>query len=431
MCKKLLILILIVPFFGYSQNQEIATYVTYNTLNYRNETSYCTNSNNNPIAKEGYMKTIFGHLDPDLLSCNEVGLNASNAVKILDRCLNVDGETKYAMAPFNITSGSSLANAFFYNTEMFELKDNDQVRKELNGNNIIRLIDVFYLYYKDANLPLNSDTTFLTVFVAHFKAGSTSSNASQRGAAAEAIMDYIENNNITGNFIISGDFNSYNSSEAVIQNLINPANSQVHFIDPVNKLGSWNNNSAYADVHTQSTHSSSNGCASGGGLDDRFDWIMISPAMENNDERIEVVKSSYKAVANDGNHFNQSINVPANTSVPANVLDAIYNSSDHLPVVMDMILTEAAPNSVATVNPYPFSVNLTNPVTQNITGNITGKTGNYSIRAYSITGQVLNKKSIYNKNKTKFELEINVHGLVLVEVMHEDGLRQIFKVIRN
>ena len=123
MVKKLLILIALVPVIGLSQNQEVATFVSYNTLNYRNETSFCTNTNNSPLAKEGYMKTIFGHIQPDLIACNEVGSNPSNASKILDRCLNVDGETKYEMAPFNYSSGASIANAFFYNGEMFVQKE--------------------------------------------------------------------------------------------------------------------------------------------------------------------------------------------------------------------------------------------------------------------------------------------------------------------
>ena len=430
--KKLLLFFLLLPFIGFSQNQEVSTFVSYNTLNYRNETSFCTNNNNNPIAKEGYMKTIFGYLKPDLVACNEVGSNASNAAKILDRCLNVNGETKYVMAPFNVSSGSSLANAFYYNGEMFALKSNDQVTKEINGTtNIVRLIDVFTLYYKDANLPLNSDTTFLTIFIAHFKAGNSSANAGQRGRAAEAVMQYIEDNNITNNFIISGDFNTYKSSEDAIQNLINPTNSQEVFFDPINKLGNWNNNAAFADVHTQSTHFSSNGCASGGGLDDRFDWVMISQAIKNNDNRIEYVKNSYQAVANDGLHFNQSINNPANNSVPANVLDAIFNGSDHLPVVMDMIITEADPNGIDNVKPTAFTVTIPNPVTENITGEISGKPGTYTVTVYSITGSVLAKKQYRNKDKTNFDIVVNITGMLLIEVSDEAGFRQIFKVIRN
>ena len=299
MNKNIVFLILIVPLFALSQGAEVATFMEYNLLNYRNETSFCTNNNNNPITKEGYLKTIFKYVSPDLFTCNEIGSNPSNALKILDRCINVDGENRYEMANFN--SNSSLANALFYNGEMFGLLSKEVITNDANGAQIVRLIDVFKLYYKESNLALGADTTFLTIFVAHFKAGNTSSDRTDRGLAAEAVMNYIENKPVTGNYIISGDFNTYTSSEAAIQELIFNSNSSIAFIDPVNKLGNWNNNSNYAEVHTQSTHYSSNGCASGGGLDDRFDFILISDAIKNNIDHIDYVNNSYKALANDGN----------------------------------------------------------------------------------------------------------------------------------
>tara|TARA_R110002050_G_scaffold11122_2_gene37814 strand:- start:16428 stop:17723 length:1296 start_codon:yes stop_codon:yes gene_type:complete len=431
MVKKLLFSLVLLSNFAFVQGQEVATYVTYNLLNYRNETSFCTNSNNNPLSKENYFKTIFTYLQPDLLACNEVGANSSTAIKILDRCLNVNGETKYAMANHSFTSGSDLSNAFYYNTQMFTLKSSDKVQNDVSGQPIVRLINVYTLYYNNVNLPLGADTTFLTVFVAHFKAGSGSSNATQRDKASAAVMKYLTDKNITGNFIISGDFNTYKSSEAAIQNLVNPASAPVKFIDPVNRLGSWNNNSAYADVHTQSTHATSNGCASGGGLDDRFDFVLISEAIKNDSNHMEYVKNSYKAVANDGQHFNGAINNPGNSSVPANVLDAIYNGSDHLPVVMDMIVTEAAPNSVADVNELDVSVKLINPNSGNITGTLSGKSGTYVLKVYAISGQLLSQLTLNLNNEMKFELPVEAQGILLLEVVNESGYRKVMKVIQN
>ncbi|UTW67511.1 T9SS type A sorting domain-containing protein [bacterium SCSIO 12643] len=430
MVRKLLILMVLVPFFGWAQNQEVATFVSYNTLNYRNETSFCTNTNNSPLAKEGYMKTIFAHVQPDLIACNEVGSNPSNASKILDRCLNVNGETKYEMAPFNYSSGSSIANAFFYNGEMFALKSNDQIRKEVGGDNIIRLIDVFELYYKDANLSLGADTTFLTVFVAHLKAGSGSSNENQRDEATQAVMKYITDENINGNYIFSGDFNVYAASEAAFQNLVNPSNPQVKFIDPVNRMGSWNNNGAYADVHTQSTRSVGNGCASGGGLDDRFDFVLISQDIKDNGNRIEYVSNSYKALANDGNHFNSAINNPSNNSVPANVLDAIYNGSDHLPVVMDMIITEAQPNSVAESVQSDWAIQMISPGDR-VSGKLVGPSGNYTIKIYSITGALLKHQDIVHQGETTFEYSDMPKGVLLVKVEDNSGNKKVVRVIQN
>lgn len=430
MNKKILLIVCCLPFFGWAQNQEIATFVAYNLLNYRNETSFCTNVNNSPSAKEGYMKTIFGHIQPDIIACQEIGSNPNSAIKILDRCLNIDGETKFEMAPFSSSSGSSLSNALYYNGDMFSLKSSDKILNDNSGQALVRLIDVFTLYYNDNNLSSGSDTTFLTVFVAHLKAGNSSSDRSDRADATEALMSYIENENINGNYIMTGDFNTYTSTEVCFQNMINPSNSSIRFIDPVNRLGDWNNNGSFAEVHTQSTHSTSNGCASGGGLDDRFDFILISEDIKDDNQRIEYVKNSYQAVANDGNHFNSSINVPANTSVPANVLDAIYNNSDHLPVVMDMVLTEASPNSVRDLGKENFNLKFINPTTNGLHGEIQGA-GSYGVKVFSVEGKELYHGEINLNGNKNFTLPVFAKGLVFITVVNEQGYRKTFKVIQN
>jgi hypothetical protein len=431
MVRKLLFVFVLFPLLSVAQNQEIATFVSYNVLNYRNETTYCTNANNSPMAKEGYMKSIFGDIQPDLLACNEVGANPTNAVKILERCLNVDGETKYQMASFSSSSGSSLANAFFYNGEMFTLYTNDKILNEVGGNSLVRLIDVFTLYYNDGNLPLGADTTFLTVFIGHFKAGNSSSDATRRASTTEAIMAYISSNNISGNYIVTGDFNTYNSSEVAIQNLVNPSNAAIKFVDPVNRMGSWNNNFAYADVHTQSTHTTSNGCASGGGLDDRFDFVMVSQDLMADNDHMEYVNNSYKALANDGNHFNQAINDLPNNSVSSALLDAVYNASDHLPVIMDIIITEAAPNGINEFAFNNFEVNVVNPSKGVVSGVIKGDPGSYSLKLYSITGSLISEKNIKNSGSSNFSFPINFKGLVLLQVESESGYKKVFKIVQN
>ncbi|MEY2924045.1 MAG: hypothetical protein RLZZ337_585, partial [Bacteroidota bacterium] len=49
-----------------------------------------------------------------------------------------------------------------------------------------------------------------------------------------------------------------------------------------------------------------------------------------------------KAVGNDALHFNKDIiSSPANNSVPSNVLNALYNMSDHLPVTLNLGITRS------------------------------------------------------------------------------------------
>jgi hypothetical protein len=421
---------LFVPSFLFGQSQEIATFVQYNVLNYRNYTSFCSTVNNPGPAKEEYMKTIFSYLEPDVVILNEVVNNPAHAVKVVDRCLNVDGETKYMMASFAGSSNSSIANALYYNSDMFGVKNVDRITNNLSGGTLVRLIDVFTLYYKHANLPLGADTTFVTVFAAHLKAGSTSSDKSQRAAATEALMDYIETNNITGNYIMAGDFNVQSSSEVSFQNMIAPTNASIAFEDPINRLGDWNNEFQFADVHTQSTRTSttSNGCTSGGGLDDRYDFLLISEDAKDGNDNMKAIKTSYWAVANDGNHFNESINFPANTSVPAAVLDAIYENSDHLPVRLDFIMTPTEPNSVGSLNPNPIKLYAVSEMgTTQL--HVEAVHGTYQIEIISISGQQLFvTKQTVNQNAV-IPVSTRYRGMALVSITDANGMKINKKIV--
>jgi len=95
-------------------------------------------------------------------------------------------------------------------------------------------------------------------------------------------------------------------------------------------------------VHTQSTRSSESiECGATGGLDDRFDFILVSDNVLSDADSVQYIPGTYWAFGNDTLHYNVSINEnpPANISVPDSVLSAIYYMSDHLPVVMDVVVT--------------------------------------------------------------------------------------------
>lgn len=426
MKQSYLLAFVLLPFTLLAQNKEIAHFAVYNVLNYRNYTTYCTANNNPAGAKEDYMKTIFNYLEPDVLVLNEMGNNPADAIKIVNRCLNVDGVTKYNMASFAGSSGSSLANALYYNTEMFGVESVERIANDVSGGSLVRLIDVFHLYYNHENLALGADTTYVTVFAAHLKAGSSSSDKAQRAEATEAVMEYISDNNITGNYVIVGDFNVQSSSEASFQNLINGAEA---FVDPINRLGGWNNNSQFADVHTQSTRSSSNGCHSGGGLDDRYDFILVSEDANDGNDNMEAIPSSYWAVANDGNHFNESINFPANNSVPQDVLTAIYENSDHLPVQLDFVMTKTDPNSVAEVFASNVKVKAISPSINGVQLQIDAPTNNYLVQVHSLTGQLLMEENVNISSNTALHLPLGYSGMVIISLSADNQPVATAKII--
>lgn len=334
-------------------------FMHYNLLNYRNITSYCTSSNNSPSKKDDYMSTIVGYLMPDIITVNEmVGDGGTGANRLLTNALNQDGRNYYKQA--NYSANSSLCNMLYYNKNKFGLLNQTKIDRALNKTQLVRHIDVYTLYYLDNSELELGDTNFLTVYVAHFKAGNTSSNVADRAKATESVMDFHANNYKSNHsYLFAGDFNMYTSNEQGFINLVGDPNTAIRFKDPIRKPGSWNNDGSYASIHTQSTRVSGN-CFSGGGMDDRFDIVLCGQEIISNQRGYGYITGSYKALGNDGQHFNSSLNSGTNNSVPANVLNALYNMSDHLPVAMQMKINRTTAHSQKWVNENFLIMN--NPV---------------------------------------------------------------------
>ena len=334
-------------------------FMHYNLLNYRNITNYCTSSTNSPSKKDEYMNTIVGYLMPDIITVNEmVGDGGTGANRLLTNALNQDGRNFYKQA--NYSANSSLCNMLYYNKNKFKLIRQDKIDRALNKTQLVRQMDVYTLYYLDNSELELGDTNFLTIYVAHFKAGNTSSNVSERAKATEAIMDYHSTNYKSDHsYLISGDFNMYTSNEQGFINLVGDPNTSIRFKDPIRRSGSWNNNGSFATIHTQSTRVSGS-CFSGGGMDDRFDMVLCGQEVISNQRGYGYIIGSYKALGNDGQHFNSSLNSGTNNSVPADVLNALFNMSDHLPVAMQMKINRTTAHSQKRVNENFLIMN--NPV---------------------------------------------------------------------
>jgi len=314
------------------KGQDTLTIVQYNLLNYGNYTSYCTTGNNNINDKDNYLKEIINYLQPDIFSVNEISKSEAIHQHLLDMVLNTGGVNYYRKADFLSVANSYLVNMLYYNGNKLVL------HSHYIAQSYVRDVDVYKLYYRSNDLP-QGDTAFVICVVAHLKAGSD--DEVKREVMAENTMDYLNDLNDVDNYLMMGDFNVYTSTEPAYQQFINYSNPDLRFNDPLNKPGNWNNNYTYRYVHTQSTHATSNGCASSGGMDDRFDFILISNSIKYGTKEVQYVNNSYWAVGQDGRHFNSSINAsPTNNSVPSNVLNALANNSDHLPVTLKLMLNK-------------------------------------------------------------------------------------------
>src|SRR5205085_2206065 len=75
---------------------------------------------------------------------------------------------------------------------------------------------------------------------------------------------------------------------------------------------------------------------SGGGMDDRFDLILTSTAMQDG-AGFDMVPGSTVTFGNDGLHFDTDINGDGfNNAVGYTVATALRNSADHIPVYIDV-----------------------------------------------------------------------------------------------
>lgn len=401
--------------------------MTYNLTYYRQTTSFCNGTNNDANEKDKNLKKICDYVKPDILMCNEIGENFANANRILTNALNTDGITSWKQCDYSNNSFSSLVNMLFYNSNKFELADQAAISKTLNGGNIVRVIDHYKLYYKDPNLAPGSDTVFLHFFLAHLKAGGSSSDQSQRDLATEAVMDYITTNDIDGNVFFAGDLNVSDAAEASIQNLINPTNSNYAFVDPVDELGNWGNNSSYRYYHSQSTRVSNdnNGCFVLGGMDDRYDLIFTTDEVMNYSNGVEYISNSYRAIGNDGNRFNGSVIFPQNFSVPSGIDTALYEMSDHLPVKLDLKIKKLPVSISENEKSITASFTFQNPVKQELVISLSGLPNKHvTLRIMNNNGQQVAKRKI-NGSKgqqlVKWDVSQLSSGIYYVLLQPENG----------
>jgi len=291
----------------------------YNLLYYGNS-NICNETNNNTGNKDNNLQIIMDHVQPDIFTVNEISNEEAYADRILDEVLNVDGVTAWQRGASTVSGGSSIANMLFYNSDKYELYNQQDVSSSLSGSSLLRLVDMYSLYDKQS--AHDNDTVFFHVLVAHL----ASSSSSMRFLQCEAAMNMVINNG-PGNYFFCGDFNVDSSNETSYQELINNDNSAFNFFDPVDANGTWHNNANFAQYHTQSTRSSGTGCHSGGGMDDRFDFTLISNSVLQGTSGISYVQESYTALGNDGDNFDQSLHISNNTAIPTNVAIALYTVS--------------------------------------------------------------------------------------------------------
>ena len=320
--------------------------MSYNILNYQDDNE-----------RESDYRTIISSIEPNLIVVQEIiGDNGFNNFKtdVLDL---VDPDL-WSSATFTNQSAQQDI-ALYYQHDLFTFLETNVIFTAQSSGT--RDVIEWLLKHNDSDVQFN-------IYGAHFKASSGGSNAQQRLEEATILRDHLNSFSEGSFFILAGDLNIYSnnsSTEPCFEMLTGSSdNNNGRLYDPINRIGNWHNNSSFSDVHTQSPRTSSFGGGANGGMDDRFDWLLVSESILDETSQMRYLEDSYITFGNDGNHFNDAINSGTNGVVSDEIADALHDAADHLPVYMDIwyddlvyssegiIITEIMPNPAAVSDSY-------------------------------------------------------------------------------
>jgi endonuclease/exonuclease/phosphatase family metal-dependent hydrolase len=294
-----------------AQTYDTLKICTYNVLNYPP-----TDTSRNAAYRK-----ILRAIDPDILVVQEMN-SSSGLTQFLNNVMNAGRPGTYSAAPYSNDSSD-------------------------NG-----------LYYKPLKVSfispagITSDSIDFQIYSMHLKASTGSENEQRRAVAAESLRTRLNSLPDGGFFIGAGDLNLYTNAEQAWINLTgSTGDNSGRLYDPLNRAGSWSDNPSYADIHTQSTRTEDLGDGGAvGGLDDRFDFVLLSYTFPN-PAGWDYVSGSYTEYGNDGAHFDTSVNAGTNYAVPDSIADALYEASDHLPVYLKVRRLVGPPPSITVTYP--------------------------------------------------------------------------------
>ena len=174
------------------------------------------------------------------------------------------------------------------------------------------------------------------VYGAHLKASTGSANEETRRTGMVAIRANADALGVGVPIIYTGDFNFYNNTETGYVALTAAGNGKG--VDPYG-TGNWTG-SSNSWKQTQAPMIVGYNGMVGGGLNDRFDFIVPSLGAADG-KGISAMTSTMRVPGNDGNHYNIDINAGNNTYYPTEIArsnllaDNLGMASDHITQLME------------------------------------------------------------------------------------------------
>ena len=275
---------------------------------------------------------------------------------------------------FGTPNGGEIRQSVVYRTDSVQLI-NEESFGTISGTNQPR--ETLLHQFRPVGYGAEAD---LYIFNSHFEAGDNTGFGQDlfaRENEATDIRNFIASQNLgSSNVIAAGDFNVDSNFEtsgvanfggrSSLQILTDGTDASGRLIDPINPSGAnltFRLNSSIAEFLTQSP-SNGDGELVGGGIDDRFDFILQSDELLDGGG-VAAIPGTYRTFGNNGSTFNDEINVGNTISIngltsftTAQVLNALESTSDHLPVIQDFQLPAILGAQLATLPPtVPLGAN--------------------------------------------------------------------------
>ncbi|MAZ73837.1 MAG: hypothetical protein CMC70_11905 [Flavobacteriaceae bacterium] len=355
-----------------------------------------------PANRELVLKNILSEYNPDIFMVCE--LESVEGANLIQNVTFNSENYAFDRAPFsaNQSSDSPLQQMLYYRSNMFSLEDFSTILT--NTRDINRYVLLLH------TATSTTDPIHIYIYISHLKSSEGAANQLERLDMVNRVTADLETIPSNAFVLFAGDLNVYTAAEPAYMELTDPTNA-ITLQDPINTAGDWHNNNIFAGVHTQSTRVNSGafGAGAGGGMDDRFDFILISENMIAS-PKLRYVENSYKSFGNNGNCYDMDVNNPTCAGVFEQELrNNLYSMSDHLPVVMqlqtnqEIILAGTDFDIPATQLKLKSTI-----VTQNIT--LLSKTplnGSFSFGIYNALGQ---KVMEWNGNPSQ-EISVAINTL--------------------
>lgn len=280
-------------------------------------------------VRNGFSKSI------DVLAVQEADTDGTDAVALAAILNGIYGVTTYAAAPVpgNGVSGGNGLPGLVYNSASVSLLGTIAFGDVGSGSTQQPRSSLRY-QLRPTGYDASAD---FYVYNNHYKSDDSSTDQARRNIEAQGVRANSDALGEGTSAIYVGDFNVYHSGEAMYQTLLAAGPGQA--VDPASFTKLY---------HTQSpaTTLAFPGQVLGG-MDDRFDFQLITGELQDS-EGMSQLTGSYHTFGNDGTHTtNGAINT--GTGAAPDVLTALAQSSDHLPVVADYQLPAKLGVQVASI----------------------------------------------------------------------------------